>query len=90
MPVERYFMRTTLRKFGNSQGVIIPKALLSQFGLSHEVEMTVTQEGIMLRNPQNPPRQGWVDASQTLAKNSDNHLVWPDFANKNDETTLNW
>ncbi|MGH8531504.1 MAG: AbrB/MazE/SpoVT family DNA-binding domain-containing protein, partial [Gammaproteobacteria bacterium] len=32
-------MKTTIRRMGNSQGVIIPKPLLAQIGLEDEAEM---------------------------------------------------
>ena len=81
-------MKTTLRKFGNSQGVIIPKALLAQFGLESEIEMTVTQAGIVLSKPNKHPREGWAHASQQLAHRGDDALVWPEFGNEEDSNLV--
>lgn len=42
-------MKATLRKMGNSQGVLIPKAIVDQLGLVSELEMTVENGAIVLR-----------------------------------------
>lgn len=77
-------MKTTLRKFGNSQGVIIPKALLMQLGWQDEIEMTATADSIILSKPRNVPRQGWAQASQELAQYEDETLAWPELSNEED------
>ena len=82
-------MKTMLRKMGNSQGVIIPKAVIAQFGFEDEVEMTVMAEGVMLAKPQAQVRTGWAKASQRLAAANDDTLVWPEFGNESDEE-LKW
>ena len=60
-------MKAALRKMGNSQGVIIPKALISQFGFDKEVEMRVTPTGLVIEKPRAPKRAGWEEASAALA-----------------------
>lgn len=77
-------MKTTLRKFGNSQGVIIPKALLMHLGLENEIEMTATEDSIVLSKPHKAPRQGWAQASQQLAQYKDETLAWPELSNEED------
>ncbi|MBV8280119.1 MAG: AbrB/MazE/SpoVT family DNA-binding domain-containing protein, partial [Verrucomicrobia bacterium] len=45
-------MKVALHRIGNSQGVILPKALLAQVGFTeNEVEMTIEREAIVLRKP---------------------------------------
>ncbi len=82
-------MKATLRQMGNSKGVIIPKALITQFGFDGEVEMKVTPEGIMLVKPLQQARAGWAQASQSLAASGDDALVWPEFPNEGDKE-LSW
>ena len=53
-------MLTTLRKLGNSQGVIIPKPLLAQVGMTGEAEMKVENGAIVLRPAKRTPRVGWA------------------------------
>jgi len=82
-------MRATLRKMGNSQGVIIPKTLITQLGFETEVEMRVIETGIVIEKPQKPPREGWAEASQALADEAPDH-EWLDFKNEFDDTEWTW
>lgn len=84
-----YNVKTALIRIGNSQGVIIPKPLLAQVGLSGEVEMSVEQGAIVLRAPRPPVRSGWADASKAIVASDDDALVWPEFANAGDDE-LTW
>lgn len=81
-------MKTIIRKFGNSQGVIIPKPVLAQVGLEDEVEMIIEKGAIMIRKPRKHARAGWAEASQAIAKAGDDKLVWPEFANEGDKELL--
>ena len=57
-------MLTTLRKLGNSHGVIIPKPLLAQVGLTDRAEMKIENGAVVLRPIQRTPREGWAEASR--------------------------
>lgn len=79
-------MKTSIRKMGNSQGVLIPKPFLAQTGMDvGEVEMEIESNAIVIRKPQKKPRQGWADASKAVADAGDDKLVWPEFANEGDK-----
>ncbi|WP_044042592.1 AbrB/MazE/SpoVT family DNA-binding domain-containing protein [Caballeronia insecticola] len=82
-------MKTTIRKMGNSQGVLIPKPLLAQLGLEKEVEMEIENDAIVLRRPRNKTRQGWAEASKALAQSGDDALVMGEFGNA-DDAELKW
>lgn len=82
-------MKTTIRKMGNSQGVLIPKPFLAQLGLEKEVEMEVENDAIVLRRPRNKARQGWADASKLLAQSGDDGLVMGEFDNA-DDSEFEW
>lgn len=82
-------MRAAIHRIGNSQGVILPKSLLAQLGLTSEVEMEIEQDAIVLRKPNRMPREGWAEASKALAAAGDDALVWPEFANEED-AQLEW
>jgi antitoxin MazE len=77
-------MRTTIRRMGNSQGVLIPKPVLAQLGLEDEVEMTVENDAIVLRRPKQKVRTGWAEASKALAAAGDDSLVMGEFPNTDD------
>ena len=73
-------MKTAIRRLG----VIIPKPVLAQVGLEDEVEMIVEKDCIVLRRPRKSAREGWAEASQRIAAERDDELVWPEFANEAD------
>ena len=50
-------MLTTIRRMGNSQGVLIPKPLLQQIGLEDKAEMRVEGDALVLRRPKAAPRR---------------------------------
>lgn len=82
-------MRTSIRKMGNSQGIIIPKPLLAQIGLEHEAEMAVENDAIVIRKPRQRVRDGWAEASQVIVTSGDDALGWPEFPNEQD-SELQW
>lgn len=82
-------MKATIRKMGNSQGVLIPKAILLQLGLEDEVEMEIVNDALVIRRPRIAPRQGWAEASQAIAAAGDDTLVLGDFPNA-DDAELKW
>ena len=40
-----------VKEFDNLGRIVIPKEMRDLFGLSKKVEVVVTQEGVLLRNP---------------------------------------
>lgn len=61
-------MRTTLRKIGNSRGVLIPAALLAECGIASEIEMRL-ESGRIVIEPASPARAGWFDGYRAEADN---------------------
>lgn len=53
-------MRTTLRRIGNSQGVLIPAALLAECGITAEINLHLEGKKIVIE-PVDVPRKGWFD-----------------------------
>ncbi len=82
-------MKIAIRKMGNSQGVIIPKPVLTQLGFDGEAEMSIERDAIILRKPRKSVREGWAEASRAIATNGDDGLVWPEFGNDGD-SELKW
>lgn len=82
-------MKATIRKMGNSQGVLIPKAILAQLGLENEVEMDIVNDTLVLRRPRQAPRQGWAEASRQIAADGDDTLVLGELPNA-DDAELKW
>ena len=67
-------MRARIIRIGNSQGIRIPKTVLDQSGLAHEVELQVEEGQIVLRAPENP-RAGWEEAFEEMHANGDDVLL---------------
>jgi antitoxin MazE len=82
-------MRITIRRIGNSKGMIIPTAMLAQLGLDKEAEITVEDGALVIRPPAKRPREGWAEASVSLAAAGDDALVLPEFSNSEDGA-LSW
>ncbi len=71
-------MHVTIRPFGNSRGVIIPKPLLAQVGLQDEAEIEVQDGALVLRPLKAAARQGWAQAAQALAAAGEDEQVMGD------------
>ena len=79
----------TVRRIGNSLGVVIPKPVLAQVGLSDQAEMTVERGAIVLRKPRKATRSGWREAAQSIAKLGEDELLMGEFTNVAD-VELKW
>jgi len=82
-------LQVTVRRIGNSLGVVIPKPVLSQVGLVGQAEMTVERGAIVLRRPRKSARRGWAEAAQKLAVQGGDELLIGEFGNAGD-TELVW
>jgi antitoxin MazE len=82
-------LRVSIRRIGNSQGVVIPKPLLAQLGLNGEAEMTIEGGALVLRPPARPSRTGWAEAAQKIADAGDDALMLGEFGNEADKD-LTW
>ena len=62
-------METSLRKMGNSTGVILPRAVLGQVGLSTGAVMKVSVEGerVVLTPVRTERRAGWAEDAAAVA-----------------------
>ena len=77
-------MQVAIRKMGNSHGVLIPKPLLLEAGLTEAAELTLNKGVIEIRPIKANPRAGWAEDAKRLAADPDEALVWPAFANEAD------
>lgn len=59
-------MRTSLRKVGNSRGVIIPAALLAACEMGEEVDIRLEGKNLLIA-PIRAPRTGWFEGYQPEA-----------------------
>ena len=77
-------MEVTIRKMGNSQGVLIPQPILSQLGLEAKADLQVRDGVIEIRAVRRNPREGLDDDARRLALQGGDALVWPELANEGD------
>jgi antitoxin MazE len=82
-------MLATIRRLGNSQGILIPKPLLQQVGLTDQAELRVEGDALVLRKPKAAPRAGWAEACRELSAAGDDVLALPEFSNEMD-AELKW
>ena len=75
----------SIRRIGNSQGVVIPKPILAQLGLNGEAEMTVEGGTLVLRRPASAARTGWAEAAKKIAEAGGDALVMGEFGNAADK-----
>jgi antitoxin MazE len=77
-------VQVSIRKMGNSQGILIPKPILKQLGLTDAADLQVNGNVIEIRPLKRNPREGWVQDSQRLAATGDDAMVWPEVGNEGD------
>jgi antitoxin MazE len=84
-------MHISIRKMGNSSGVIIPKPLLVQLGVAtgDSLDMSLEAGRIVLAPARLHPRAGWAAAAAAIVAAGDTAPAWPDFANEGD-ADLTW
>ncbi|MBK5970832.1 AbrB/MazE/SpoVT family DNA-binding domain-containing protein [Thiorhodovibrio litoralis] len=78
-------MQTRLRKIGNSKGIIIPAALLSQGGFADKVELRL-DAGRLIIEPIKPARQDWFQGYDP----AQDAYVWGDLAPDADTRDWEW
>jgi antitoxin MazE len=83
-------MQSSVKKFGNSAGVVIPKPLLTEIGarVGDNVDMSLQDGRIVIEFlAKKNPREGWAEDAARLVAEGDADLVWPDFV---DDVDDNW
>lgn len=82
-------METSVKKIGNSAGVVIPKPMLQEIGAEagDKISLLVVDGRIVLEPLPKSARAGWAEAAERLAQDGDADPVWPDFPNDDDK---NW
>jgi antitoxin MazE len=84
-------MRATVRALGNSSGVLLPKPFLAELNVAtgDAMELSLENGRIVLTPVKRAPRAGWAEAAAEIAAAGEDALIWPEFANTDDET-LTW
>lgn len=70
-------MKAKIVRIGNSQGVRIPKIMLTDSRLEEDVELEICDEGILIRPAKNP-RQNWDAAFRSMAEEDADEMLIED------------
>ena len=84
-------MQASLRKIGNSSGVVLPKTILLELGVKtgDKLDLSIDSGKIVLSPVKRKVREGWAEDSKALAAAGEDKLVSPEFGNLDDEK-LEW
>jgi len=73
-------MRLPIRRIGNSQGLILPQALIAQCSFQDDVEVKVEGGSLLITNPARKRRAGWEERLRKMAEADDKLML--DFPNR--------
>jgi antitoxin MazE len=85
-------MKSSIRKIGNSKGIVIPPAFLAEFKLEKDsdIEIELNKDGILIR-PIDNPRKDWdkkfADAIHETVPDSD---FFVSISNEFDDKEWKW
>jgi antitoxin MazE len=83
-------MEAKLTKIGNSQGIIIPKAMIEQCGFSDRVQIEVKDNSLIV-SPLPETRQGWEEAIIAAGIDEEEELLMGDYLEHSwDEEEWTW
>lgn len=85
-------MMTHLIRIGNSLGVRIPKAIITQAGFTGESTLLfkVIEEGLLITKPSQHSREGWQKAFEASSDTQEEHLMGTEIVNEFDRTEWKW
>lgn len=86
-------MRSNIKKIGNSKGVIIPPAFLSELNLDQNsgIDIELNNEGILIK-PVFNPRQNWEEMFMKAIENKEipDSDLSNGLSNEFDDTEWTW
>ncbi|OGI42682.1 MAG: MazE family transcriptional regulator [Candidatus Muproteobacteria bacterium RBG_16_64_11] len=82
-------MKTHIIRIGNSRGLRLPKALLTQCQLEDVVELEVEDNHLVIRSAR-ATRAGWDQAFATMAEHRDDALLDRDTLQPTDWDKTEW
>lgn len=82
-------MKTHVVRIGNSRGIRLPKAILTQCKLEDAVELEVEDNRLVIR-PATASRAGWGEAFAAMAKRGDDKLLDRDTLKPTDWDKREW
>ena len=85
-------MQTSLRKMGNSSGIILPRAILGQIGIGTGAKMDlVVENGRLIATPIKAAcRADWATAAANVAGHDDHEADGWERVSNADDDALEW
>ena len=82
-PFAKTQLQSTLRKMGNSTGMILPKAILDQLGLASgtKVELRIEDGEVIATPVRRQVREGWEEDAKRIGAEplTQEELAWLEF-----------
>jgi len=82
-------MKARLVRIGNSRGVRLPKTIITQAGLTDEVELGV-RDGAVIIARATSARSGWADAARQMRQRGEDRLLDASTPTRFDEKEWQW
>jgi len=84
-------METKITNIGNSKGIIIPKAIIEQCGLTDRVSLEVKDNCLIISPKVDNLRQGWEAAIMAAGESENDELLMEDYLEHSwDEEEWTW
>ncbi|MDR6805669.1 antitoxin MazE [Dyadobacter sp. BE34] len=86
-------MLTKIRRIGNSQGILLSKAMLDQVDIEEYVNVEIKGNAIMIFPATTNPRDGWAEQFRLAAEDaatSDVENLMDDVPNAFDDSEWTW
>lgn len=71
-------METKITNIGNSKGIIIPKAIIEQCGLTDRINLEVKDNCLIISPKVDNLRQGWEAAIMAAGESENDELLMED------------
>lgn len=80
-------MRASIRRMGNSAGIILPKPVLAELGVKvgDDLSPSLEKGRVVLVPAKGHPRAGWAEAARDIAASGDDALIWPEYGVAGDD-----
>ncbi len=82
-------MKARLVRIGNSRGVRLPKPLITEAGLSDEIDVRV-RDGAVVITGTSRPRSGWAEAAREMRSRGDDQLLVEPTPTRFDDEAWRW